>query len=90
MAVSANGGEPGTAILWMTTGDHQTAGVPGTLHAFDALDLTREVWSSDWNAGRDGPGRFAKFVAPTVADGRVYVPTFSGQLAVYGLLPVSD
>ncbi len=37
-------------------------------------------------ASRDTLGRYAKFVAPTVVNGRVYVPTFSGQLAVYGLL----
>jgi hypothetical protein len=35
---------------------------------------------------RDTLGRFAKFVAPTVVNGRVYVPTFSNQLAIYGLL----
>jgi hypothetical protein len=35
---------------------------------------------------RDRLGAFAKFVAPTIANGRVYVPTFSNQLAVYGLL----
>jgi uncharacterized protein (TIGR03437 family) len=35
---------------------------------------------------RDRLGRFAKFVAPTVVNGRVYVPTFSNQLVVYGVL----
>jgi len=32
------------------------------------------------------PGSFAKFAIPTVANGKVYVPTFSNQLVVYGLL----
>ena len=36
--------------------------------------------------GRDTLGRFAKFVAPTVVNGRVYVPTYSNRLAIYGLL----
>jgi uncharacterized protein (TIGR03437 family) len=38
------------------------------------------------SAGRDTLGRFAKFVAPTVVNGRVYVPTFSNRLVIYGLL----
>jgi hypothetical protein len=36
---------------------------------------------------RDFLGSPVKFVAPTVANGRVYVPTLSGNIAVYGLLP---
>jgi len=31
-------------------------------------------------------GNVAKFEGPVVANGRVYVPTFSNQLEVYGLL----
>jgi len=87
MTVTANGSTAGTGILWMTTGDHDTDGVPGTLHAFDALDLKKELWNSNTKQERDQLGAFAKFVSPTVANGRVYVPTFSKQLVIYGLLP---
>jgi len=44
------------------------------------------LWNSDTPGGHDTLGRYAKFVAPTVVNGKVYVPTFSGQLAIYGLL----
>jgi len=81
MAVSSNGTADG--IVWETTGDHSTAGVPGTLHAWNASDLT-EIWDSNQQPG-DVLGGFVKFVAPLVANGRVYVPTFSSQLVVYGL-----
>jgi uncharacterized protein (TIGR03437 family) len=37
-------------------------------------------------ATRDALDRAAKFVPPTVANGRVYVPTFSNTLAVFGPL----
>jgi hypothetical protein len=37
-------------------------------------------------AARDGFGNFAKFVPPLVVNGRVYVATWSNQVAVYGLL----
>ena len=87
MAVSSNGGSGG--IIWETQGDHRQPGVPGTLHAFDASDLTQELWNSDMQPGRDALGGFAKFAVPLVANGRVYVPTFSNQLAIYGLLPNS-
>ena len=32
-------------------------------------------------------GNFAKFCPPTVANGKVYLATFSNRLNVYGLLP---
>jgi uncharacterized protein (TIGR03437 family) len=81
MAVSSNG--TAAAILWETTGDHSLAGAPGTLHAYDALSLT-ELWNSDM-VPNDALGSFATYVAPLVANGRVYVATFSNQLAIYGL-----
>lgn len=89
IAVSANGDADGTAIIWETTGDYLARQVPGTLHAFDASDLSKELWNSNMLPG-DALGRFAKFVAPTVVNGRVYVPTFSNQLTIYGLLAVGQ
>jgi uncharacterized protein (TIGR03437 family) len=86
LAVSADGGKDGTGVLWLTTGDNGAGGVPGTLHALEASNLSNELWNSDMNADRDGLGRFAKFVAPTVVNVRVYVPTFSNAVVVYGML----
>ncbi len=37
-------------------------------------------------SGGDSLGLYAKFVAPTIADGKVFQATFSGELAVYGIL----
>jgi len=86
LAVSADGTTSATAIVWQTTANFNTRQYPGTLHAYEATDLSHELWNSDMSVGRDTLGRYAKFVAPTVVNGRVYVPTFSGQLAIYGLL----
>ena len=61
---------------------------PGVLHALDATDLTRpELYNSN-QAGnsRDKLDFTAKWSAPLVANGKVYVAT-NGQLAVFGLLP---
>ena len=87
LAVTANGGTNGTGIVWLTTGDYSSGDPVGTLHALDASDLSIEYWNSGMSGARDSLGWFAKFVAPTVANGRVYVPTFSNTLAIYGLLP---
>jgi uncharacterized protein (TIGR03437 family) len=56
------------------------------MFAFDADDIRRELWNSSMNPARDRLGQLSKFATPTIASGRVYVPTFSGEVAVYGLL----
>lgn len=89
LSVSSNGSEDGTGILWASyafTGDAQSEVTPGILRAFDANDITKELWNNRQNVTRDGAGNYAKFSAPTIANGHVYLPTFSRQVVVYGLL----
>jgi hypothetical protein len=81
--VSANGSTAGSVILWITTAAGPQGGA-GTLHAFDASDVSKELWNSDRNSS-DSLGSFAKFAIPTIAAGKTFVPTFSRQLVVYGL-----
>ena len=50
------------------------------------MDLSKEIWNSGQNAERDDFGLVAKFNTPVVANGKVYVATFSKEVAVYGLL----
>ncbi len=94
LSLSANGNSNG--IIWASTpysGDSSQATVEGVLHAFDANTL-RELWNDKINEARDEIGNFAKFVPPTVANGKVFVPNFgalkspdgSGSLNVYGLI----
>ena len=87
MALSSNG-TAGSGVLWASIPQsdawHQTE--PGTLYAVDPTDVTKVLWSSQQNAARDAVGNFAKFTPPTVANGRVYLATFSNVLRVYGLL----
>lgn len=93
MSLSANGTTAGTGILWAampSSGSSDTQTRTGILRAFDASDLSKELWDSDQNAARDAVGDRAKFVAPTVANGKVYLATFSGYLNVYGLLSSSS
>jgi IPT/TIG domain-containing protein len=90
LALSANHDTPGTGVLWATVatgGDAENnPPVPGALYAFDAGNVATQLWNSTMNAARDPFGNFAKFVPPLIANGRVYVATWSNQVAVYGLL----
>ena len=90
LSLSSNGNLAGTAIVWTAgaySGDSNQTTVPGIVRAFDATNLTVELWNSKQNAARDDVGNFAKFSPPTIANGKVYVATFSNQLLVYGLNP---
>ncbi|PYR98638.1 MAG: hypothetical protein DMG16_20325, partial [Acidobacteria bacterium] len=89
LSVSANGTTPGSGIVWASlplTGDAEDAIVPGILRAFDAGDLTKELWNSTLNLSRDDVGNFGKFSPPTIANGKVYMASFSNRLNVYGFL----
>jgi len=72
---------------------------PAILHAYDANNVTTELWNSSTSSA-DAAGNAVKFVVPTVANGKVYVATrgnntggtysstaISGELDVYGLKP---
>jgi hypothetical protein len=87
LSVSSNGTTNGTGIVWACYALSGNAGntvSPGVLRAFDANDVTKELWDSTQSSG-DAPGTFAKYCSPTIANGHVYLPTFSNQVVVYGL-----
>src|SRR5262245_39684227 len=89
LSLSANGGAVGTGIVWAAmsnAGDANHAPQPGILRAYDAGNVTRELWTSQQNATRDALGNFSKFSPPTVAGGKVFMPTLSNKLVVYGLI----
>lgn len=86
LMLSANGSAAGTGILWSTlptqngtNGAWHTTSA-GALYALDATDVTKVLWRDD-----NGTWNVAKFAPPVVANGRVYVGTFSNSLRVYGL-----
>lgn len=81
LAVSANGATNG--ILWAVGSDNIVRALP-------ALDIsTGELWDSSQNATRDGLTSVGHWQFPTVVNGKVYVPTGSSTVEVYGLLPTN-
>ena len=101
-ALAPAGGMPGGFITVAT--DSQSAGgvvfaaVPqspnqdslGTLVAYDAVPGRDGMLHQVWSAYDTGNFRFAKFVPPTVAGGKVFLATFSNEVEVYGPGPGPD
>ncbi|HYG98666.1 MAG TPA: hypothetical protein VD837_06000 [Terriglobales bacterium] len=79
--VSASGTQ--NAIVWAY--DKSSDGGVAVLHAYEANDVSRELWNSNMNRGRDGMGVGVGFGTPIVADGKI-ITTFDKSLVIYGLL----
>jgi hypothetical protein len=95
LTLSANGSTSGSGIIWSSMpisedGDHGEHA--GLLRAFDANNLSTELWNSEINSARDALGIWPKFSSPTVVNGRVYMASFPSDgvsttaISVYGLL----
>jgi hypothetical protein len=83
-SISANGNTGG--IVWATENTN-----PAVLHAYDASDLSKELYNSNQAGKRDQFGAGNKFITPTIANGKVYVGTTNG-VGAFGLLsgPAGD
>jgi hypothetical protein len=112
LSLSADGATAGSGIVWANVvqtvtplpSKSDSTSFHTTLAAYDASDVTRELWQSDACA-LDAVTGVARFGVPTVAGGRLYfasqeplsnkdsaeaqTPTAHGYLAVYGLLPAA-
>jgi hypothetical protein len=78
-SISANG--TSNAILWAAENSGNAV-----LHAYDATNLTHELYNSNQAAGgRDQFGAGNKFITPMITNGKVYVGTTNG-VGVFGLL----
>jgi outer membrane protein assembly factor BamB len=98
LALSANGAQPNTGIVWALapiSGDANKHVVEGILRAYDATKLD-PVPNADgsprlkllWDSLHIPNNHFShcKFCPPVIAGGRVFVPTYDGRVDVYGLI----
>lgn len=87
-SLSASGNN--NAIIWEIdnsayVGTNPSSSGPAVLHALDATNVANELYNSTQAGTRDTAGLALKFTVPTIANGRVFVPTGS-ELDIYGLL----
>ena len=87
-SLSANGNSD--AIIWEIDDsayntNNPSASGPAVLHAYNATNIANELYNSADAGSRDQAGLALKLAVPTVANGRVFVPTGS-ELDIYGLL----
>jgi hypothetical protein len=78
--ITSNG--TNSPIVW----DLQVDGATTILHAYNALNLRQELYTSSQSGLRDQAGGSVKFTAPTVTNGLVLVGS-SNSFSVYGLFP---
>jgi hypothetical protein len=88
-SLSANGTNNG--IIWDIDNSSYdstdpVASGPAILHAYDATNVANQLYNSAQEGSRDQAGQALKFTVPTIANGRVFVPT-ANELDIYGLLP---
>jgi regulation of enolase protein 1 (concanavalin A-like superfamily) len=80
--ISANGANNG--IVWVLNNNSGNSGSSGALYAYNALNISQELWDSTLMGSRDSAGPGVKMTTPTVAGGKVYVGA-QYTLSVYGL-----
>ncbi len=81
-SVSSNGTANG--IVWAIQADGYGSNLPAILHAYDATDLSKELFNSGDTGGRDLLGGATKFNVPTIVNGKVFVGT-TDSVGVFGL-----
>lgn len=88
LVVSSDGVKPGTGVVWgayPVAGDANAGPVQGALVAYDAAPGADGKLKQLFHSKAGEPGLFAKYSTPVVANGKVYVGTFSNKVVQYGL-----
>ena len=83
VSISSNGANNG--IAWEIDNSNFSSAGPAVLRAYDAANVSNELYDSTQAGSRDTAGTALKFTVPTVAGGKVFVST-ANELDIYGIL----
>jgi hypothetical protein len=83
VSISSNGSNNG--IVWEIDNSNHDSGGPAVLRAYDAMNISNQLYDSTQAGSRDTAGQALKFTVPTIAGGKVFVGT-ANELDVYGPL----
>src|SRR5262249_31403184 len=86
-SISANApspANPADAIAWALQVNAFGSGGPAILHAYNARNLSQELYNSNQAGTRDQMTGAVKFTFPIVTNGKVFAGA-NGSLAVFGL-----
>ena len=80
--ITSNGGNVDSGVLWLLDRNEIA------LRAYNANDVSQELYNSNQVFGRDHLATVVKFTVPTAIAGKVYVGSY-GMLSAFGLNPVN-
>jgi hypothetical protein len=86
-SVSANG--VADAIVWVIDSHAYKTNGQSVLHAYNATNVSQEIYNSNQAGARDNPGGAVKFTVPTVANGKVYIGA-EYAVSVFGIFPTNS
>jgi hypothetical protein len=81
LSLSSRGSSDGVvwAVVPLNGDANKQRGVKGVVIAMDAQDVSKVLWTSEQSGARDRLGLFAKYVPPTIANGKVFVATYGND-----------
>lgn len=78
VSISSNGSNNG--IVWEVDNTNHDSGGPAILRAYDASNISNELYDSPQAGSRGTAGQSLKFTVPTITGGKVFVGTLNEEI----------
>lgn len=78
VSISANGSN--NAMVWEVDNTNNDSGGPAILRAYDASNISNQLYDSTQAGSRGTAGQSLKFTVPTITGGKVFIGTLSEEI----------